>query len=486
MRSLTTFVLVATAGLALTAEPLVIHEWGTFTSLQDHLAQTIGGINTDEEHLPAFVEELGPIQMIQHGDLAPRFIKMVPRLAREVTMRLETPVIYVHLPAGETQATFDLSVSFHGGLLSQFYPSATATVDGVLVQDRHHHQYRPLGSASTSTLTWRNITAGGEGDGPATDSAVWLAPRQVDAALLTVGGQRERYLFYRGLGQLDAPLQVSRAYDFHHLSVNIRPAALTQGTMTTLPDLWLADLRGDGTAAVRKVRAAGKTITLLDDDFAATDYTSAALNELRRDLHGALVQDGLFADEAQALLNTWEASYFKAAGQRLFFLVPRAWTDAHLPMTISRPATVVRSMIGRIELVTPTQNQALERLIAAPPSQPEWFYQYQQQLATITVDDKKVWTPDSQQRLLELYRGESGILAKLGLSVPDDYAAYLSLGRFRDALIQQAIDRHPHPRLLTFRQTYLVDQFTTMLNALHANAPIPAESALPDVPTSTR
>lgn len=487
MRSLTTLTLFLCLGAAAGAEPLIIHEWGTFTSLQDSYATTIGGINTDEERLPDFVAEIGPIAMIQHGDLAPRFVKLAPRLAREVTMRLETPVIYVHLPAGETQATFDLSVTFRGGVLSQFYPVATAVVDGVAITDPAKHHYRTLGPASTSSLTWSNIIAGGQGDGPPTDSPVWLAPRKVDSALLTVGDQRERYLFYRGLGHLDAPVQVSRSYDFNHIAVDIRPTVREQGLMTTLPDLWLADLRGDGTAAVRRVRATGRSTAALDDLFVDSDYSAAALAGLRQDLHAALVSDGLFTDEAHALLQTWEASYFKAAGQRLFFLVPRAWTDAHLPLTVSREATIVRSMIARIELVTPAQDHAIARLRAAPPSQPDWYFAFQRQQWSAGADGKPVWVPGGAERMLQLHRGESGVLAKLGLQVPEDYAAYLSLGRFRDTLIQQAIDRHPHPRLLVFQRTYLMDQMTMMLNANLAGFPsgenippldtTPAESA---------
>ena len=32
------------------------------------------------------------------------------------------------------------------------------------------------------------------------------------------------------------------------------------------------------------------------------------------------------------------------------FIVPRAWVDAHLPLTISVPAEIARVFIGRIDL----------------------------------------------------------------------------------------------------------------------------------------
>ena len=61
-------------------------------------------------------------------------------------------------------------------------------------------------------------------------------------------------------------------------------------------------------------------------EFANGAYSSANLDKLRREMRSALKEEGLFEDEADALLNTWELSYFKSAGLRVFFLVPRVWT----------------------------------------------------------------------------------------------------------------------------------------------------------------
>jgi len=40
---------------ACAAEKLVVHEWGTFTSLQDENGKALGGINVDDEPVPDFV-----------------------------------------------------------------------------------------------------------------------------------------------------------------------------------------------------------------------------------------------------------------------------------------------------------------------------------------------------------------------------------------------------------------------------------------------
>ena len=52
-----TFACVATAVLLVAsafarAESMVVHEWGTFTSLQDESGNAIGGINADDEPVP--------------------------------------------------------------------------------------------------------------------------------------------------------------------------------------------------------------------------------------------------------------------------------------------------------------------------------------------------------------------------------------------------------------------------------------------------
>src|SRR5688572_8541654 len=62
MRIVSTFAILtctlAVPAWAHDAETLVVHEWGTFTSLQDEEGNAIGGINTDDEGLPSFVHSL--------------------------------------------------------------------------------------------------------------------------------------------------------------------------------------------------------------------------------------------------------------------------------------------------------------------------------------------------------------------------------------------------------------------------------------------
>ncbi len=481
------------------AEPLVIHEWGTFTSLQDEQGRTIGGLNVDEESLPEFVHDLYPIPIGSSRIVPPTgFSKGVTVGNPTVTMRLETPVIYVHLPPGQTSATFDLTAEFHGGFLSQFYPLAEAsvnrrplrwqdvtyanTVDGKLTHYtvRELHVQNPstngtaawqrweapaLTSSTSSTLTWRGVRVGGPDAAPTTTSPVWLAPRAVDAANLSVDGEHERYLFYRGLAHLDAPLVVRRSDDGQSLRVRPRVPDLAP---ETVPRLWLADLRGDGTAAFHSVDPAIHHLRVQDESafsdipatFTASEYSAERLTALRQELHAALVAEGLFADEAQALLDTWQVSYFKAAGQRLFFLVPREWTDRVLPLTLSTPATITRAMVGRIEVVSPTQRQALTRITTGPVSTTAWFNKFaHDHIGYYAEKMKYIEHPHGAEIQSRLYSGDTSIYRELQVAVPADYAAYVSLGRFRDALLWDTQRRTPDAELAKFLRTYVATDF---------------------------
>jgi hypothetical protein len=135
-------------------------------------------------------------------------------------------------------------------------------------------------------------------------------------------------------------------------------------------------------------------------------------------MRAALIADGLFADEADALLNTWEASYFKAPGLRLFFLVPRPWTDAVLPLKLSRDADVVRSMVGRIEIVTPRQRDVLKQIATAPA---------------------EVVGNNQNQAILRTYN---------------------ALGRFANALVLDEARQRPTPSLDTFIKTFGLSPYT--------------------------
>src|SRR6186713_3161902 len=113
-------------GLAAAGDPLVVHEWGTFTSLQDEQGKELTGINTDDEPVPAFVHNLNPFLLSRPVLSSLHWAyrqKGAPRMHPQITMRLETPVLYFYPPKSwKAGQPIDVSVRFRGGWLTEFYP----------------------------------------------------------------------------------------------------------------------------------------------------------------------------------------------------------------------------------------------------------------------------------------------------------------------------------------------------------------------------
>jgi hypothetical protein len=315
--------------------------------------------------LPNFVHHYEP-EATRH-DPRKIFRKSVTIPGRpDVTMRLETPVIYFHPPAGGFAKPFDVTVRFHGGLINEFYPDAAASVavDNERVGDKMAAGALPpvwtgdvLNNYVVGKLEWKGVMLHDTVIAPLTNDPVWLAPREVQAASVFVPGvgEGERYLFYRGVAHLDALLQTKVGGGSVKLSA---PALLTwlDAPTLTIPKVWLAHIRADGAIAFREgvplvIQKAkpGSELAKLKR-FSGGDYAPDGVKPLRASLKRSLINHGLFADEAEAMLNTWKKSYFEKPGLRVFYLVPREWTDYFLPLDISVPARVNRVIVGRIDL----------------------------------------------------------------------------------------------------------------------------------------
>src|SRR5262249_34392189 len=74
---------------------------------------------------------------------------------------------------------------------------------------------------------------------------------------------------------------------------------------------------------------------------------------------------GLYPKEAQAMVNTWEKSYFHTDGLRLLYVLPRTVVDEVIPLRIEpTPTQTVRVMAGRVEVLTPAKERRLEQAVA--------------------------------------------------------------------------------------------------------------------------
>ena len=429
-------VVLSLGGFSRAADRLVVHEWGTFTSLQDEQGNAIGGINTDDEPVPGFVHQVIPGLLFPPTLAASPGSKAAPEGDPDVTMRLETPVLYFHLPKGQSEPVkVDVDVAFRGGWLTQYFPDARASVDspttraGTSLDVNLLRLGERLTAKTVGRLSWRGLTLNSEqGQMPLTADRVWTSPRAVDSTAVAEGAEREQFLFYRGVGHVDSPLRVMREADGNVLTVHDAAAGLAMG------NIWLVDIRADGSTAFRSVAGVTPTVDATATEFSEGDYSRENRGRLREAMRESLVEDGLFGDEADALLNTWGRSYFQNPGERLFFLVPQAWTDAVLPLGLSIDADVKRVMVGRVELVTPAQRGILKRMAL-------WSSLKSTDLKAVTAAMTRLQNDPAKREAYDALAGGHGNLADLGVPVPWVYANYLALGRFRTPLLRNEISK---------------------------------------------
>ena len=125
----------------------------------------------------------------------------------------------------------DVEVGFRGGWLTQYFPDAKAEVEGA----KPGELLPPLSNTTLGKLSWPGLVINGAGGKmPETTEGVWTAPRGAKSAPVTMGNERETFLFYRGVGHLEAPVHVIR----RGTNVEMQPAADQH-----IGPMWLVDVR---------------------------------------------------------------------------------------------------------------------------------------------------------------------------------------------------------------------------------------------------
>jgi hypothetical protein len=195
-----------------------------------------------------------------------------------------------------------------------------------------------------------------------TDSAYIQTPSY---SATNTGPELEKFLFYRGVGNFSTPLTVRM------------PAADQVSLANTGPDplahLFLLEVHGAEAALLSLDELKPGAQSAVQFDFAKCKQPLPAVRaDISKKMEQALMAEGLFACEAAAMVNTWKDSWFQEQGARVLYVLPRAWTDETLPITIiPRPQKIVRVMVGRAELITPAVEHQLDlELTRARESQP--------------------------------------------------------------------------------------------------------------------
>jgi hypothetical protein len=272
------------------------------------------------------------------------------------TVRMETPVIYFY---SLREMDAHVKVAFPHGLITEWYPQAEYEV---YQKSRMDWSARRLASnlngidTSLKTLTggieWSHVTVQ-----PDTAPTLpvegtpnrYYAARETDAAPITVGDQHEKFLFYRGVGRFAVPLSA-------RLSGDGKIVVENRGS-DAVPSVILFENRG-GRLGYRNAGAVQDVVTL------GPPSLDSSIFQLRHDLETALVAQGLFPKEAQAMVETWRDSWFEE-GSRLIYIVPGRAVDAILPLQVEpTPSQTARVFVGRIELITSETKRAVEEAIA--------------------------------------------------------------------------------------------------------------------------
>jgi len=322
---------------------LTAHEWGTFTSIagrDGHAAEWLP--LTGSTDLPTFVEHFQ----------TPEF-----KGGLRGTLRMETPVLYFYT---NRPTTLSVHVSFAQGLITEWYPHANRVEPvGLQTQTRmvsYLNDWSRQHKQPDSSISWNSIMLepGGSSALPREDKANhYYGARQTSSTPLRIktqaGDQIEKFLFYRGVASFSVPVSAQLAHDGKILAQNLGAQEI--------PAMLLFERRGDKLGF--RIADASATQPTLDPP-----ELNATMESLKRAVEDLLIAQGLYQDEAQAMFETWRDSWFEE-GSRLLYIVPRHFVDSVLPLTINpAPAQTVRVFVGRLELVTPTTQRAVEQALA--------------------------------------------------------------------------------------------------------------------------
>jgi hypothetical protein len=337
----------AAPGAAPTAEPaaptpepspprLVVHEWGTFTSFSGADGVPVG-FRPNNNDLPSFVYY--PYDQDTKAG----------RLLRGGLVSMETPVVYFYTDR-DTRAS--VTVDFPRGWITEWYPFAAGAPSRGARSDKTGGQSIRWDVKLTPHEPARFPREKGENH--------YYAARETDAVPLQAeatardedrdyalrGGsvlQRERFLFYRGVGTFPPPVTVRATGGGEVRVVN--------GAGGTVSGLVLLTVRG-GKVGFRTLSdlAAGAEAT------ATLPEATGNVAELGDAVAKSLTAAGLYEREARAMVKSWDHAWFREEGTRLLYLVPRARTDELLPLKVDpKPTDVVRVLVGRHDFLTPEQ-----------------------------------------------------------------------------------------------------------------------------------
>jgi len=237
--------------------------------------------------------------------------------------RMETPVLYFY-PSREME--LNVRVDFPQGTITEWYPKAFETSAGI---DWGRLKVMP-GAPENFPIENRK--------------SHYYPARETDAAPVRVNGEDEKFLFYRGIGNFRLPLTIRLSGN----QVIVRNSAGHE-----IPQVILFENRNG--------QSGWSFANSLKDEVVLTRPTLGhPVESLNCQLEEMLIGQGLYENEARAMIKTWKDSWFEE-GVRVYYVVPPKMIDALLPITIRpRPHEITRVFVGRAEIITPEIEQEIQ------------------------------------------------------------------------------------------------------------------------------
>ncbi|HEY1718216.1 MAG TPA: hypothetical protein VGH42_07970 [Verrucomicrobiae bacterium] len=349
-----------------------VHEWGTFTDVQGGDGKLLSWRPLQTSELPNFVRDWKTSGMNRR--FAGFFMGNQPTIVTGVKemmvtlQRLETPVMYFY---SDEDMTVDVNVKFPGGLITEWFPQATQIGPSFPLDTN----VSDAGTLPDSRAVWKHLQLFSESKHhgefenrfpPNQSGSHYFAARETAADTVRTefaDGTKEpdnyeKFIFYRGAGSFKTPLVVS---------VNSGNEVVVENSgAEKLSHLFLVSIHnGRGAFALMDELPARNPVAWMNLN-ADSNWKYFPLaqfqNEIGAQMESALTGEGLFADEAKAMVNTWKDSWFMEEGERVLYILPRAWTDETLPMTLNpKPEKIVRVMVGRAEVIAPSAEMKLSQ-----------------------------------------------------------------------------------------------------------------------------
>lgn len=312
---------------------LVVHEWGSVMVLANHDGANIGYLGDDFSDLPPFVYTW-------------------EKHMQDQPMVIRKPILYFYTKQDNRQLG---QVSIHAphGLFTQWYPKVTS------VQPSFYGQVPTHVPVSNGRVYWNGVrlNTGKHADAalPTVDAdhPWWHIARDVDAATITINGESEKFLFYRGVNRFGSKITIAGSesegrYELHNTSKH------------TIRNVIMMRIVDD--------RMIYQLVPLLEPDqkvaVSITGEGSMAADEALARFTEQLEADGLFPKEADVVRRIWGKFFFKREGVRLLYVMPEQRADEILRLKIHpKPADVARTLIVQVECVTEKMTRRITQLI---------------------------------------------------------------------------------------------------------------------------